>query len=363
MAVKINFQMLSVLYLFFVGSECRGINHIEKKVNILEQKFGIQTYENTLMKQEINNLKTTVREIAENITDWNITDKTNRNSDCDDKTVDMSEVNQKLSDVVQVTKSLLYAFNAEKQERIKVTAELETLRKTEQDAKTEVKTLKENLEVIQENLKTQEDMHREEMEQMQKKIDDITAYKETMEELLIEQKVLNNEKSISKLAIECDRAVNTMETKYESVVTSITGVAESLKLQQIAFSARLASHIENLDPWQTAVFNQVITNTGNAYSGQTGIFTSPVPGVYVFYTHILASDRNLEMCLQRNGRNVLWLYVNGKGHGGDSNMIVLHLNKGDEIKVVKHGPYGSRPFYVHHVWSTFSGYILYPTTG
>lgn len=155
-----------------------------------------------------------------------------------------------------------------------------------------------------------------------------------------------------------DGLARSMEEKYQSAVTMVTGISESQQ-RHVSFLVRLSKNIANLDPWETVVFDNVITNIGNAYSGVTGVFKAPHDGIYVFYTHILAIDRPLEMSLQKNGINTLWLYVQGSILGGDSNLAVLQLANGDTVKVVKHGPWGTQQFYVHGVSSTFSGYMLH----
>lgn len=152
-----------------------------------------------------------------------------------------------------------------------------------------------------------------------------------------------------------------VEERYKSLDERLSGISE-LQQKHVGFSARLGGHVNDMAPWSTLVFNGVLTNIGNAYSGQTGIFTVPMHGVYIFYAHILGSARNLEMCLQKNGENIMFMYSHGpaNSYGGDSNMAVLNLVKGDTVKVVKHGPWGTKPYYVHAAWSSFSGFLLYP---
>lgn len=152
-----------------------------------------------------------------------------------------------------------------------------------------------------------------------------------------------------------------VEERYKSLDERLSGISE-LQQKHVGFSARLRGNVNDMTPWSTLVFNGVLTNIGNAYSGQTGIFTVPIDGVYIFYAHILGSARNLEMCIQKNGENIMYMYSHGpaNSYGGDSNMAVLNLVKGDTVKVVKHGPWGTKPFYVHAAWSSFSGFLLYP---
>ena len=93
-----------------------------------------------------------------------------------------------------------------------------------------------------------------------------------------------------------------------------------------------------------------------------GEFTAPKTGLYVFFGHVLSKEgeQSIEIVLAVNGEHKLWFYAGGtrSSHGSGSNLLVIHLQKGDKVKMVKHGPWGTKPFYIHHVWSTFSGFLL-----
>lgn len=133
----------------------------------------------------------------------------------------------------------------------------------------------------------------------------------------------------------------------------------ALRGQKVAFSARVEQSYEDILPWATIVFANIETNIGKAYNGANGEFTAPTSGTYVFYSNILsAAGKVIETSLQVNGLNQMYLYSGGNYRGSGSNMAVLNINRGDVVKMVKHGPWGTKPFYIHHAWSTFSGYLL-----
>ncbi|XP_045206826.1 heavy metal-binding protein HIP-like [Mercenaria mercenaria] len=129
--------------------------------------------------------------------------------------------------------------------------------------------------------------------------------------------------------------------------------------QNVAFYARLSKSYDSIEPWATIVFSDVETNTGSAYNSTNGEFTAPITGHYVFHSNILSKqDKIIETSLRVNGNDKMFLYSGGKYHGSGSNMAVLHLNAGDNVKMVKHGSWGPKPFYIHHSWSSFSGFLL-----
>ena len=84
------------------------------------------------------------------------------------------------------------------------------------------------------------------------------------------------------------------------------------------------------------VYNMVLTNTGNGYSAQTGVFTCPCDGEYVFTWNTMNShdDQDCQAYIYRNG--VAGLVTQSSEGGGSynevaSNTIVYHLTKGDSV--------------------------------
>lgn len=132
------------------------------------------------------------------------------------------------------------------------------------------------------------------------------------------------------------------------------------KKQLVSFSARVSPSYKDIEPGTTIVFSSVETNVGDGYDSTTGEFTAPLSGIYIFYTHILSgSNKYIETRLLINGKVKLRLYSGGgRFRGSGSNLLVIRLKTGDKAKMVKFGPWGTRPFYIHHGWSTFSGFLL-----
>lgn len=134
--------------------------------------------------------------------------------------------------------------------------------------------------------------------------------------------------------------------------------------QNIAFYARLSKSYDNIAPWATVVFDDVEINNGTSYNSTSGEFTAPIPGTYVFFSNILSGiGRRIETSLRINGVDKMFLHSGGKFHGSGSNMAVVVLNAGDKVNLVKHGSWGTDPAYIHHNWSSFSGFLLRADAG
>ncbi|XP_045204748.2 caprin-2-like [Mercenaria mercenaria] len=128
-----------------------------------------------------------------------------------------------------------------------------------------------------------------------------------------------------------------------------------------AFHARVSPIIANATPDEPIIFSQEVTDIGGNYNTSSGEFVAPVDGVYVFFCTILpAWGKIIETNLQVNGGKQMWLYSGGKFRGSGSNLAVLNLSAGDVVNIAKNGIFGTQPFTVHHIWSTFSGFLLQP---
>lgn len=66
------------------------------------------------------------------------------------------------------------------------------------------------------------------------------------------------------------------------------------------------------------------------------------------------------MSLRVNEKDEMMIYACATNlpNNSGTNSVIVKLNKDDKVKIIKYGPYGARPFYIHHVWSTFTGFLL-----
>ena len=153
--------------------------------------------------------------------------------------------------------------------------------------------------------------------------------------------------------------LSSQETYNDKIDTIENNVQRCIDKDIVSFSARVKPSISNIGKYTTIRFASVETNIGNAYDSTSGEFTTPLAGVYVFSATILAKQKNyIETVLKVNDEVKLWLYSgDGKYYGSSSNLLVSHLNKGDKVKMTTYCC-GSKPFYIHHYWSTFSGFLV-----
>ncbi|XP_036372042.1 complement C1q-like protein 2 [Megalops cyprinoides] len=174
------------------------------------------------------------------------------------------------------------------------------------------------------------------------------------------------------------RAVEARLKAAESQVTELKALETRLTLAEtqvdelrranrdrpkIAFSASIGGDGDtgpfNVDT--TVVYKTVITNIGNAYSPNTGIFTAPVKGVYYFRMSIFARGSVATNAqLLKNGARIVTAdsHKTGDPFENSSNGASLLLEVGDQVY--------TRLWAGRHIFdnanhhSTFSGFLLFP---
>ncbi|BFZ19648.1 hypothetical protein BsWGS_22687 [Bradybaena similaris] len=126
----------------------------------------------------------------------------------------------------------------------------------------------------------------------------------------------------------------------------------------IAFTATLTENT-TIATNQTVIYNNAITNIGNGYDRNTGIFTAPLAGLYVI---------QLSLRSQKDSEAWLELFVNEKytisayskvasGQGAAGNLALLTLKAGDRVQVKAHRQsllYGT----ADDQYTTLSGYLI-----
>lgn len=259
-------------------------------------------------------------------------------------------LNKQIMDVMTKSHRVTEAFKAEKKYRLSQQKEISMLQEEMQQVKVQLLNNKKQLEEVSEAKKDNE--------KLQAEVSDLkTLLHQVQQSVSSKQDTL--ERTIASDIQMLQESIHTERNRFDSLHRQVNQY--NLQTQaQVSFSANLGRAIDSINSWETLIFDAVITNHGQAYSPTTGEFTAPVDGMYVFFTHIMGAPRTMEMCVKKNKQTVLWLYSSGLGYGRDANMVVISLVKGDKVKVVKHGPWGQTPFYIHNTWTTFSGFLLYP---
>ncbi|KAF7198799.1 complement C1q subcomponent subunit B-like [Nothobranchius furzeri] len=112
-----------------------------------------------------------------------------------------------------------------------------------------------------------------------------------------------------------------------------------LAKSRVAFSAGLSSNME----WETTgpfdvdtvlKFQRVVTNIGNGYDPETGIFTAPVKGLYfVHLTGMAGSSGELNAGVKKDTENMFSIYQKSGTQASASNAMTLALEPGNRLSV------------------------------
>lgn len=356
---------MCTLFLTITFGEGRKINEIEKRIKILERKFAIHEYESELAQSDFLEIKNRLSEM-ENNTDISV--DLDKQDNSEHKVIDNHGDSDNIAELNSLAFYLLKAFQDEKMLRQDLQKEFKQI---VEDLQAERETLHSKIALLESNQLQLKNMMDEQAKETQDSLKMMSEKVNILSELFMNLKEKDFPGQIQQIDTKIDSfkemvkanatlLAESTDDKFRSMMATITKLPDQLRFKHVSFSARLANNIDNIRAWDTVVFEHALTNIGNAYSTTTGEFTAPDNGVYLFYIHILGSSRALEMCLRKNREKVLWLYAHGPGHGQDGNMVILQLSKGDKVKVVKHGPWGTSPFYVHSTWTNFAGTLLYP---
>ncbi|CAI5657346.1 unnamed protein product [Oreochromis niloticus] len=154
-----------------------------------------------------------------------------------------------------------------------------------------------------------------------------------------------------------------LEAKLESQKTEINQLKQLSEVTQVAFSASLLDQASGqtgpFNTETTLIFKRVVTNIGNAYSAQTGIFTAPVRGAYHFHWKVVGySNVRAGAHLFRNEEKIFLAYESqSDGWASTANGATLLLEVGDQVSVRLWA--GSTTYDNENHHTTFSGHLIF----
>ncbi|XP_044062786.1 uncharacterized protein LOC122881098 isoform X1 [Siniperca chuatsi] len=169
--------------------------------------------------------------------------------------------------------------------------------------------------------------------------------------------------------------LKTLQASVTQLQTENLGVRERLEsterelkamrdVPKVAFSVSLGGNglQKATTGSETLLYRDVLTNIGQAYNPETGVFTAPVRGVYyVRFTANAPTDSPMSAVLYKNGVEIqLIVHEQPSGQGSDtaSNGGALLLEAGDTLSLQLWQDTQIWDNSNHH--STFSGFLLFP---
>ncbi|XP_038568296.1 uncharacterized protein LOC119898180 [Micropterus salmoides] len=174
---------------------------------------------------------------------------------------------------------------------------------------------------------------------------------------------------------DAEAELKTLQASLKQLQTDNLGVKERLEsterelqairdVKKVAFSASLGGDglQKTTSGSKTLLYKDVLTNIGQAYNAETGVFRAPVRGVYyIRFTANAPTNFPMSAVLYKNNAQIqLIAHEQPSGEGSDtaSNGAALLLEEGDTLSMqLWHGT---------QIWdnsnhhSTFSGFLLFP---
>jgi hypothetical protein len=127
--------------------------------------------------------------------------------------------------------------------------------------------------------------------------------------------------------------------------------------KKVAFTAGVTSSDSS---WTggTLVFPRVVYNIGGGYDPNTGVFTAPVDGHFVFFVNVQSHSTNIIYTyLVLNGTPKITTAAYTGSYSAGPNLAVLRLQKGDRVWVKR---YTGTGYYTESnaPITTFSGFLI-----
>ncbi|XP_052811462.1 complement C1q tumor necrosis factor-related protein 3-like [Mya arenaria] len=145
------------------------------------------------------------------------------------------------------------------------------------------------------------------------------------------------------------------------------GIHERFVMQPnyaVAFTAVVSPpSLTLLGPGQTVIFDNVITNVGNAFKSATGVFRAPETGVYVFnFALMMDPGMNEYIELVKDGQHIMWNYGHAPGSThliSASRTATVELRAGQDVWVRTENTATHGGGTIHgNGFTTFSGWLV-----
>ncbi|XP_049902315.1 uncharacterized protein LOC126391513 [Epinephelus moara] len=174
---------------------------------------------------------------------------------------------------------------------------------------------------------------------------------------------------------DAEAEMRTLKASLTQLQTENQGVKERLEtterelkamteVPKVAFAVSLGGNglTKTTSGSQSLIYKTILTNIGQAYNPETGIFTAPTRGVYyIRFTANAPTNFPMSAVLYKNGAEIMLIaHEQSSGEGSDtaSNGATLLLEKDDTLSM--------QLWHNTQIWdnsnhhSTFSGFLLFP---
>ncbi|OWF52833.1 uncharacterized protein LOC110447214 [Mizuhopecten yessoensis] len=113
-----------------------------------------------------------------------------------------------------------------------------------------------------------------------------------------------------------------------------------------------------MSPKQVIVFERVITNIGQAYDSNFGVFKVPYSGLYEFIVTIAAAkDHFVDVVLVKNAATLCKAHASTPDQGIGMCVAIVHATKDDDI-IVRHLNGIGTHLSGQNGYSSFSGHLI-----
>nr|KAG5713848.1 hypothetical protein BaRGS_024475 [Batillaria attramentaria] len=157
--------------------------------------------------------------------------------------------------------------------------------------------------------------------------------------------------------------VEKLSQQVLQLTAEVSAIKSQLKTCQtsVMFYARSSKSAFNIAASGTVVYDTLTTNVGNAYDPQTGFFTAPASGDYVFLVNCMAEDGTEETVdIVVDGNVAAVCYSNKTQHQASESgtaMAALRLLSGQRVWVKNY--YNAAQNIASGFWNTFAGFLVH----